>query len=186
MHKTMLAAIGIMLIWSGAVVADDAQKAFLQNLKEICGHSYLGSVVESNEGDTAWRQAKIVIHTPSCEQDMSDEIRIPLYVGEDKSRTWIISKTENGLRLKHDHRHADGTADAVSMYGGDTMDSGSKTQQSFPVDDFSKTLFVENGLDDSVNNTWTISVVPNDRLSYRLSRPGRLFQVDFDLSKSLN
>ena len=186
MHKIMFAAIGIMLIWSGAVVADDAQKAFFQNLKQTCGHSYLGSVVESNESDTAWRQAKIVIHTPPCEQDMSDEIRIPLHVGENKSRTWIISKTENGIRLKHDHRHADGSPDAVSMYGGDTADKGSKTQQSFPVDDFSKTLFIENGLNVSVTNTWTISVVPNERLSYRLSRPGRLFQVDFDLSKPLN
>ncbi len=186
MHKILLATIAMLLAWSGNAYSDEPQKAFFENLKEICGHSYLGKVVESNESDTSWRQAKIVIHAPSCDKGMSREIRIPLHVGEDKSRTWIVSKTENGLRLKHDHRHEDGTPDAVSMYGGDTIDSGSANQQSFPVDSFSKALFVKNGLDVSVNNTWTLSIVPGDRLSYRLSRPGRVFQLDFDLSKPIN
>lgn len=186
MYKIISATIGLLLIWGGSAVAGDAQKAFFENLKETCDHSYLGKVVESNESDTSWRKARIVIHTPACDMDMRDEIRIPLHVGADKSRTWIISKTENSLRLKHDHRHSDGTPDAVSMYGGDTAGSGSPTEQNFPVDDFSKALFVENGLDVSVTNVWTLSIVPNERLSYRLSRPGRLFQVDFDLSNPLD
>ena len=72
------------------------------------------------------------------------------------------------------------------MYGGDTAASGSAGEQNFPADDFSKDLFVKNGLDVSVTNTWTLSIVPNERLSYRLSRPGRLFQIDFDLSKAID
>lgn len=190
MYKIISATIGLLLISgvsaSGSAVADDAQKAFFQSLKETCGKSYLGKVVESNESDTSWREARIVIHTPACDMDMSSEIRIPLHVGENTSRTWIVSKTENGLRLKHDHRHSDGTPDAVSMYGGDSADSGSATEQNFPVDDFSKALFVKNGLDVSVSNIWTLSIVPNERLSYRLSRPGRLFQIDFDLNAPIN
>lgn len=186
MYKIISATVGLVLIWGGSAVAGDEQKAFFKNLKETCGHSYLGKVVESNESDASWRQARIVIHTPACDMDMRDEIRIPLHVGENTSRTWIISKTEKGLRLKHDHRHSDGTPDAVSMYGGDTDGSGSAGEQNFPVDDFSKALFVENGLDVSVTNIWTLSIVPRERLSYRLSRPGRLFQVDFDLSAPIN
>ena len=184
MLKTMTTTTIMLLICGAAAIADEKQQAFFQSLKNICGNSYLGTVVKSNESDTSWREAKIVIHTPPCDQDMSKEIRIPLHVGADKSRTWIISKTETGLRLKHDHRHSDGTPDAVSMYGGDTVDSGTTNQQNFPVDDFSKALFLENGLDVSITNVWRLSV-ENAHLSYRLSRPGRLFQVDFDLSKPI-
>lgn len=186
MRIKSLLAISIVFGFSNNAFASDPQTQFYNNLKSICGHSYLGTVSQSNESDTTWRQARIVIHAPSCDADMSEGIRIPLHVGEDKSRTWIVSKTETGLRLKHDHRHDDGTPDDVSMYGGDTAHMGSATKQSFPVDEFSKTMFVENGLDVSVTNTWTLSVMPGQKLSYNLSRPGRLFQVDFDLSKPIN
>lgn len=186
MHKIMVVTFGLMFAFKGAAIADEAQDSFFQNLQATCGHSYVGSVVEGNESDTAWRQARIVIHVPSCDQALGDEIRIPLHVGDDTSRTWIISRTKNGLQLKHDHRHEDGTADAVSMYGGHTTDSGSSTQQTFPVDAFSKALFTENGLDVSVHNTWTLTVTPGDQLSYQLSRPGRLFKVAFNLRQPLH
>lgn len=182
MYKIISAAIGLLLTWSVSAVAGQEQDAFFESLQQTCGKSYLGKVVESNESDASWRKAQIIIHTPACDVDMSSEIRIPLHVGENRSRTWILSKTEKGLRLKHDHRHSDGTPDAVSMYGGDTAAGGSASEQNFPVDDFSKAMFFENGLDVSVTNIWTLSIVPNERLSYRLSRPGRLFQIDFDLS----
>ena len=186
MYKIISATIVLLLICGGSATAGDTQDAFFASLGETCGKSYLGKVMQSNESDKSWREARIVIHTPACDTDMSEEIRIPLHVGENTSRTWIISKTEKGLRLKHDHRHSDGSPDAVSMYGGDTANSGSAVEQSFPVDDFSKAMFVENGLDVSVTNTWTLSIVPSERLSYRLSRPGRLFQIDFDLSKPID
>lgn len=186
MYKIISATVGLLLIWGGSATANDEQDAFFLSLKETCGHSYLGKVAQSNESDASWREARIVIHTPACDTDMRSEIRIPLHVGENTSRTWIISKTEKGLRLKHDHRHSDGTPDAVSMYGGDTAASGSASEQNFPVDDFSKALFVENGLDVSVTNIWTLSIARGERLSYRLSRPGRLFQIDFDLSAPID
>lgn len=166
--------------------AEEAHDKFFNNLLSTCGHSYLGQVVEGNENDDTWRQSKIIIHTPACTSRATQEIRIPLHVGENKSRTWIISKTQSGLRLKHDHRHDDGTPDDVTMYGGDTATNGTANTQAFPVDEFSKALFVEFGLDVSVTNTWTISIEPDDMLSYRLSRPGRVFQVNFDLSKPVN
>ncbi len=194
MYKTISATIGLLLTLGvsagvfagGPTAADDAQDAFFESLSETCGKSYLGKVVESNESDASWREARIIIHTPACDTDMDTEIRIPLHVGENTSRTWIVSKTEKGLRLKHDHRHSDGTPDAVSMYGGDSAAGGSPSEQNFPVDDFSKALFVKNGLDVSVTNTWTLSIKPGERLSYRLSRPGRLFQINFDLSKAID
>jgi len=161
--------------------AEESHDKFFNNILAICGHSYIGKVVESNESDETWRKSKIVIHAPKCTTKKINEMRIPLHVGENKSRTWIISKTETGLRLKHDHRHEDGSPDDVTMYGGDTATSGTAKTQSFPVDKYSKALFIEQGLNVSTGNTWTLSIEPNETLTYRLSRTGRLFQVSFDL-----
>jgi len=110
------------------------------------------------------------------------ELKVPFHVGDDHSRTWVITKTENGLLLKHDHRHQDGSEDKVTMYGGDTVDKGSVTEQSFPVDAFSIQNFNENGLGQSVTNVWHMYIKPT-QFSYRLTRDKRDFRVDFDLTK---
>jgi hypothetical protein len=57
------------------------------------------------------------MHVRTCSENA---LRIPFHVGDDHSRTWVITRTENGLRLKHDHRHEDGSEDAVTQYGGDS------------------------------------------------------------------
>ena len=88
-----------------------------------------------------------------------------------------------GLRLKHDHRHQDGTPDAVTMYGGDSPGAGTAGRQEFPVDAESVEMFRREGLDASVANTWAMEIEPDTRFLYELARPdGRLFQVEFDLS----
>src|SRR5690606_497864 len=89
----------------------------------------------------------------------------------------------SGLRLKHDHRHEDGTPDATTMYGGDTRDAGSVQRQSFPVDAESVALFQREGLSASLDNTWAMELEAGKRFVYELSRPGgRMFQVEFDLT----
>ncbi|MGI9179265.1 MAG: hypothetical protein ACR2H9_01955 [Longimicrobiaceae bacterium] len=45
---------------------------------------------------------------------------------------WSSSAT--GLRLKHDHRHEDGTPDTNTDYGGETT-AGTAARQEFPVDE---------------------------------------------------
>ena len=62
------------------------------------------------------------------------EIRIPFRVGEDRSRTWVLTLTDGGLLFRHDHRHADGTPDKVTMYGGLAAPDGTPLRQSFPAD----------------------------------------------------
>jgi len=66
------------------------------------------------------------------------QLQIPFHVGEDASRTWLITKTGSGLSLKHDHRHSDGTEDTLTQYGGHTVDAGWAQVQSFPADQYSK------------------------------------------------
>jgi hypothetical protein len=117
-----------------------------------------------------------------CE-DPAQRIEIPFHVGEDRSRTWILTRTADGLRLKHDHRHEDGSDDAVTLYGGDTASPGTATRQEFPVDAESIAMFEREGLTASVNNTWAMEIEPGQRFLYELSRPGgRLFRVEFDLA----
>jgi hypothetical protein len=121
------------------------------------------------------------MHVRECDTNTT---RVPFHVGDDHSRTWVLTRTVDGLQLKHDHRHEDGTSDKVTMYGGDTAAAGTAQRQSFPVDGESIANFNANGLTASVNNTWAMEIEPGRRFLYELSRPnGRLFQVEFDLSR---
>ena len=44
-------------------------------------------------------------------------------------------------------------------------------------------MFVREGLNASVQNTWAMEIEPGERFLYELARPsGRLFQVEFDLA----
>ena len=112
----------------------------------------------------------------------ANEVRIPFHVGEDRSRTWVVTRVNTGLRLKHDHRHADGTEDVVSQYGGDTTTPGTASRQEFPVDRFSEDLFVRENRAVSVTNVWAMEVEPGKIFAYELRRPERHFRVEFDLA----
>lgn len=159
-----------------------ASDAFHAELKKLCGKAYAGRVVVDTPPPTGadpFAGKSLVMHVRSCS---ADEVRIPFHVGADRSRTWVITRTATGLRLKHDHRHEDGSDDAVTMYGGDTRASGTHTRQEFPVDAFSQAMFRRGGLDASVTNTWALEIRPQQTFTYELSRPGgRLFRVEFDL-----
>ena len=159
------------------------QDAFVANLRALCGQAFAGTVetdVPAAPGNDAFAGQPLVMHVRQCDEE---ELRIPFHVGEDRSRTWVLTRTGAGLRLKHDHRHADGSPDAVTLYGGDTADAGSDLRQEFPVDAESVAMFEREGLSASVSNTWAMELVPGERFTYELSRPGgRLFRVAFDLS----
>ena len=182
-----VAACAIALTLAGcahAPAGGTPQDAFLANLRALCGQAFAGRVlvdVPAAPGNNAFAGKPLVMHVRECGESA---IRIPFHVGDDRSRTWVLTRTANGLRLKHDHRHADGSDDAVTMYGGDTVAAGSATRQAFPVDAESVAMFRREGLDASVANTWAMEIQPGKRFVYELSRPGgRLFQVGFDLSR---
>ena len=149
----------------------------------LCGEAFLGELtVNEPAGDDSWSTKRLVMHVRGCEEN---RLSIPLHVGDDRSRTWLLTLTEEGVQLQHDHRHEDGTADAVTMYGGlGTEREGSAVH--FPADEETKKLFMEQGLEVSVDNVWTLELVPGERLSYILRRPGRQFQVDFDLTAPID
>lgn len=154
--------------------------AFFNNIKKHCGKAFNGKVV-INDPEDDFPTGNMVMHVRKC---TNTELQIPFHIGDDASRTWIITKTGAGLTLKHDHRKPDGNYVSSTMYGGHTLDSGFNEVQSFPADSYSKQLFVEHLLPESIENVWQIIIYP-DTFSYRLTRPAREFQVDFDLTNPI-
>lgn len=168
-------------------VAMQPVDTFMERIRSHCGQAFAGRIVADEPpptGDDPFAGKELVMHVRGC---APHELRIPFHVGEDRSRTWILTRTESGLRLKHDHRHEDGTPDATTMYGGDTASSGSARRQEFPVDAESIVLFEATGRTVSTTNTWAMEIEPGQRFLYELSRPGgRMFQVEFDLTKPID
>jgi len=156
--------------------------AFVAAIARHCGRAYAGRITanEPATADDPFDGKALVMHVRDC---APGELRIPFHVGDDHSRTWVVTRTTAGLRLKHDHRHEDGSADVLTMYGGDSVTPGSAARQEFPVDADSRSLFEREGLKASVDNTWAIEFDPDAKFVYELARPGRLFRVEFDLTR---
>lgn len=175
--------------------ATTQQDAFWEALSSHCGNAYAGTLASEDAADADFADAEMVMHVRECSYD---RITVPFHVAIDgqwdRSRTWVVTRTEDGLRLKHDHRHEDGESDAVTMYGGDTASEGTARMQAFPVDDESIALFEREGLSASVTNVWTVEVDPADTpdgaFAYQLQRTieggapePRFFRVEFDLDE---
>jgi len=153
---------------------------FFNKLSSYCGKAFAGKLTSFNKSDTKSFSGAAIMHVRSCSES---ETRVPFHVGEDHSRTWVITKTLTGLRLKHDHRHQDGSEDKLTQYGGDTINAGSTTRQEFPADAFSKAMFERDGMKVSMENTWAVEINDNEIFAYELRRPNRHFRLEFDLSK---
>ena len=153
------------------------QDRFYERLLSLCGQRLEGRIVSPPvAADATFAGKLLVAHVRDCSPQ---EMRIPFSVGEDHSRTWIITRSGTGLRLKHDHRHDDGTEDKVSQYGGDTLMAGTDQRQEFPADAFTKELLVREGNAAGAANVWAMEVGSTAALVYELRRPGRFFRVEF-------
>ncbi|MCY7280014.1 MAG: hypothetical protein LH610_03800, partial [Sphingomonas bacterium] len=130
--------------------------------------------------DDSFAGKPLVMHVRDCS---ADTIRLPFHVADDRSRTWVISRTTTGLRLKHDHRHQDGSEDKVTQYGGDSTTPLSAARQEFPADAFTKALLIREGNVAGAANIWAVEVNPGATFAYELRRPGRFFRVEFDLTR---
>lgn len=159
---------------------DSTQLVFWQELQKLCGYAYQGEIVAGGENDTVFGNKDLIMHVRACSED---KIRIPFFVGSDSSRTWVLTRSDAGLLLKHDHRHDDGTPDEVTMYGGMTSNFGASYRQYFPADQETANM-----LPAAIGNIWWIDVVPGEYFSYNLRRVNtpRLFSVRFDLTSPVD
>ncbi|MGB3797949.1 MAG: hypothetical protein WA957_16820 [Alteraurantiacibacter sp.] len=195
-HRYITTALAPALLAACASTPDAArlpasQEGFWDALSSHCGNAYAGGIASSDARDADWVGKRMVAHWAQCSDT---RIAIAFHVEDDaapggwnRSRTWIVTRTPDGLRLKHDHRHEDGSEDAVTQYGGDTLSAGTPRVQDFPVDAFSIAMFEREGLDASLTNVWRVEVsaanAPGAMFAYQLTRrndPTRLFRVEFD------
>ncbi len=172
---------GKTVILPAPQVSIASHDAYFDHFKKHCGKAYQGEVTVDNANGSSFANKKLVMHVRKCSDR---QLQIPFHVGDDASRTWILTKTGSGISLKHDHRQADGSYDESTMYGGHTLDAGWERVQSFPADQYSKELFVKHGIPQSNGNTWQMFIYP-EKFTYRMIRAGREFRVDFDLTKPI-
>ena len=174
MSRTRLLVVALAAVGSGwevraasPVPADaSAVSLFFQNVRKLCGQRFDGATeFPQDDPGHALAGKKLTI---SVEQCSDNEIRIPLQAGEDKSRTWILTLREGRLLLKHDHRHADGTPDKVTMYGGWAVD-GDANRQRFAADGETAKLIPE-----AASNVWTLEIDrAKEQFIYALERHGQ-------------
>jgi hypothetical protein len=147
-------------------------------LSPHCGQAFFGRLAEGTEAsDAAFGESLLVARILECSEQ---ELRIALDVGRDRSRTWIVTRTPGGVRLKHDHRHPDGSEDSLSRYGGDTRGATDGPSFDFYADSFTAHLIPR-----AATNIWTLSVGPQAGFSYGLRREdsGRRFRIEFDFAR---
>ena len=178
-----LAAAAALLLQAcaAAPAAEAPADVFLERLSGLCGNAYAGRIVSpAVPADESFAGKPLVMHVRDC---APGALRIPFHVGDDRSRTWVLTRTADGLQLKHDHRHEDGSEDKLTQYGGTTVAPGTAQRQEFPADAFSKALFARETIPVSAANVWAMEIVPGAVFAYELKRPGRFFRVEFDLTR---
>ena len=184
MNRIAPLALALALALAACAVVprtESPQDQFFARLGALCGNAYEGRVVTSDAADRDFAASRLVMHVRECGPN---EIRIPFHVGDNRSRTWVISRTAAGLRLKHDHRHEDGSEDALTQYGGDTVSAGTAARQEFPADAFSRDLFARQNIPVSIANVWAVEAdTPRATFAYELRRPNRYLRVEFDLNR---
>jgi hypothetical protein len=170
--------IGLCLIsLSLQAQKDSPAEEFWNNLQSHCGKAYEG-ILELPREDEAFGGKKLVMHVRYCSDTV---IKIPFYVGEDRSRTWILTYKNNRISLQHDHRHQDGTEDEINFYGGTATNTGKADIQFFPADEHTQLMIPA-----AATNVWWITL-DESTFTYNLRRLGtdRVFRVVMDITSAI-
>ncbi|MCH8495803.1 MAG: hypothetical protein LAT57_09265 [Balneolales bacterium] len=192
--STLLIAFGLILSACGSssddaslaetpVTDDQPFDAFFANLAHHCGNAYAGSLTTAPPGDDMITyEDHLVVHFRECEDDV---LKMPFHIqtvadGEwNRSRTWIFTKHEDGLELRHDHRKLDGTDDEVTMYGGFQFGMNS--------DDYQIIQSVERTEETGIFRGWRIEIERDVRYTYGTVRGDEWsWRIDFDLTTPID
>ena len=162
---------------------DPAFALFFQAFQQHCGNAYPGGLTLEPEGDDMLTGTEqLIVHFRQCSDD---QLKLPFHIeleaeqSWDRSRTWVISKHDSGLELRHDHRKPDGSDDSNTMYGGFTVGEGSVVSQQFQS--------IPRTEESGYFRGWRIEIEPGVRYTYGTVRGDNWsWRIDFDLSQPLN
>lgn len=177
----LLTSVASAMIVGSMAMAEEKpvpSNQFWETLQTHCGNAYAGKLADGQ--DRPEFTGDLVMHVKTCSDN---EIKIPFFVGDDLSRTWILTKDDNHLiQLKHDHRHEDGTEEDVNFYGGKSTNVGHDNFQFFPADPATAAM-----IPGASSNVWWIELSDKE-YSYnlnRLSSDRPPFRVEFDLTETI-
>ena len=83
----------LLLAGCATVPERSATDQWYSRLASLCGRAWEGRVVSTDPADASFVGQRLVMHVRQC---TDEEIRIPFHVGDDRSRTWVISRTLPG------------------------------------------------------------------------------------------
>jgi hypothetical protein len=159
---------------AGASDPTEAQRAFFDHVRSLCGQTFGGRTVYAEETDETFEPARLYFTVEECGED---ELRMPFVVGGDPSRIWILQRGEDGLTFFHEHLREDGTEYESSGFGGHADARGSATYQHFP--DF----WTTDQTPAAERRVWSLRIDhEHDLFVYDLERGGRpAFRLVFHL-----
>lgn len=171
-------SITCSLLFASNLLFAQTDQAFFNNLKVLEGKTFYGKAIympdTTNVNDFWGKELKFTVN-----QAKKSVLRMPFQVGENKSRTWVLTKTKNGVQLKHDHRHDDGSPDSITNYGGDSdLKISTALAQYFPADAFTSKLIPA-----ASTNRWTMSFSPDKKKFYYILERNNIlrFKAEFNL-----
>jgi hypothetical protein len=161
----ILAAAWLLAGCAATPAPFDARDLFMTTLQGMCSQRFEGGQAYAIDPKNDFAGKRISTQVVCTDAG----VRMPVVVGEDRSRTWIFTRPPAGLELRHDHRYPDGTPHAVTMYGGMALGGGTARSQSFLADAHTARL-----VPGAETNVWTVSLSQDGTvLTYRLDRHAR-------------
>lgn len=178
MKKSLFFVIAYFVI-SVSNAQESNSKAFIQAFKTHLGNYYEGTIIAGGKEGDGFTGKRLLMQVMRYSDS---EVKVPFFVGDDKSRTWIFCLNNNLVALKHDHRKPDGNPDNITFYGGTATNEGTAEMQLFPADAATEEL-----IDYAAFNVWWVTI-NETKFSYNLRRIGseRVFSVEFDLTKPIS
>jgi hypothetical protein len=168
--STPVAALSPASSLSG-IEAAEPHNEFWANLQALCESAAEGELLQSPD-DQIDPDARLVVHFWECGDE---ELRFPLHVDENRSRTWVIIHRGDHLELRHDHRNPDGSEESNTWYGSTTLEAGTANRQEFVT---------QRGED---TGGWAIEIEPGVHFTYGTIRNSEWrHHLRFDLANPVD
>jgi uncharacterized protein (DUF885 family) len=175
-----IAGIVASLMGISAMTTSSDQDIFFDSIKAQCGNAFSGSV-EDSSNSAAYNGRKFVLHIRDCSDT---QIKMPLHIDDNSSRILVLTKSDGSIKLQHDHRHADGSSDALTLYGGYSSADSTGSVTNFPESAESIAITKAHAPTRTYPSVWSI-ILSSEDITYQVVRPGRTIKTKFKFTDTV-